>query len=204
MTGKLGQRLLAGVAIMVQVLLLGYFFVMGLGWGGFWYVANLVQAVVILVIAAVLIVKRPLLVLPLPIVSLLLMLAFEAVDPSTKITDCTEAELAAVAELPPPPGTAPLDFRSEPANGCIARFHSDLSGDQLIDHYRRAGQHAGWTIDPVDPVPMEPGGEVPQSPGSLSLSSETVTAAVSYESAGDEGHAREQLWVVVEVHQREG
>ena len=35
MTNQAGYRLLAGIAILVQVVLLFYFLVMGLGWGGF-------------------------------------------------------------------------------------------------------------------------------------------------------------------------
>ena len=141
--------------------------------------------------------------LPLPVLSLLLMLAFEAVDPSTKITDCTEAELAAVAQLPPPPGTPPLEFQSEPSNGCIARFPSDLSGAKLLDHYRQAAQKAGWEVEEPGSVLVEPGEEPPQSLGPLGLSHETVSASVHYEQAGDEGPARDQLWVVVEVHERQ-
>ncbi len=137
---------------------------------GFWYLANLGQALVILAVAVVLLWKRPLWVLPLPVLSLLLMLIFEAVDPSTKITECTERELSAIAELPPPPGRPPLDFQSQPSNGCIAR--------------------------------LEPGKAAPQSPGPLGMSNETVTAAVNHERAGDEGPARDQLWVVVEIHER--
>ena len=37
-------QILAWAAITVQVLLLYRFFVMGLGWGGFWYLANMGQA----------------------------------------------------------------------------------------------------------------------------------------------------------------
>lgn len=78
--------LLAGVAIAVQVLLLYYFLVLGLGWGGFWYLANLGQAAALLVLALVLVWKRPLLVVLLPGISLLLYLTFQAVDPSLKTT----------------------------------------------------------------------------------------------------------------------
>ena len=99
---------LAGVAIAVQVLLLCYFLVLGLGWGGFWYLANLGQAAALLVLALVLVWKRPLLVVPLPVVSLLLYLTFQAVDPSLKTTECTATELSAAAEFPPPPGTPAL------------------------------------------------------------------------------------------------
>ena len=197
-----GYRLLAVVAILAQLVLLFYFLVMGLGWGGFWYLANLGQAVVILVVAVVLLGKRPLWVLPLPAVSLLLMLAFQGVDPSTRTTDCTDLELSAIAELPPPPGTPPLNFESEPANGCITRFTSNLSGDQLIDHYRQAGKQAGWSVEEPGEVVLEPGEEAPQSAGPLGMNNEDVTAAVMYERAGDEGPAADQLWVVVEVHER--
>jgi len=202
MTKQAGYRMLAGVAILVQVMLLFHFLVMGLGWGGFWYLANLGQALVILVVGGVLFWKRPLWVLPLPVLSLLLMLVFEAVDPSTKITECTEAELSAIAELPPPPVIPPLSFESEPSNGCITRFNSNLSGEQLIDHYRQTAKKAGWQVEEPGEVVVEPGEEAPQSAGPLGMSNETVTAAVNYEAAGDEGPARDQLWVVVEVHER--
>jgi hypothetical protein len=197
-----GYRLLAVVAILAQLVLLFYFLVMGLGWGGFWYLANLGQAMVVLGIAVVLLGKRPLWVLPLPAVSLLLMLAFQTVDPSTRTTDCTDVELSAVAELPPPQGTPPLDFQSEPANGCITRFTSTLSGEQLINHYRRTAEQAGWSVGELGEVVPEPGEEAPRSPGSLDMSNEDVTAAVHYEQAGDEGPTADQLWVVVEVHER--
>lgn len=197
-----GYRLLAVVAILAELVLLFYFLVMGLGWGGFWYLANLGQAVAVLVVAVALLRRRPLWVLPLPAVSLLLMLAFQGVDPSTKNTDCTDVELSAIAELPPPPATPPLDFQSEPANGCIARFTSNLTGEQLINHYRQAADQAGWSVEePSEAVP-ETGEEAPPSPGSLDLNTEDVTAAVHYEQAGDEGPAADQLWVVVEVHER--
>ncbi len=169
---------------------------------GFWYLANLGQALVILAVAVVLLWKRPLWVLPLPVLSLLLMLIFEAVDPSTKITECTERELSAIAELPPPPGRPPLDFQSEPSNGCIARFNSTLSAQQLIDHYRQTAKQAGWEVEEPGGVVLEPGKAAPQSPGPLGMSNETVTAAVNHERAGDEGPARDQLWVVVEIHER--
>lgn len=202
MTKQVGYRLLGCVAILLQSILLFNFFVMGLGWGGFWYLANLGQALGILVVAVVLLWNHPLWVLPLPVLSLLLMLIFEAVDPSTKITECTDTELSAIVELPPPPGTPPLDFQSEPANGCIARFNSTLSGEQLIDHYRQTAKQAGWEVEEPGEVVLEPGEEAPQSAGPLGMSNETVTAAVTYERAGDEGPARDQLWVVVEIHER--
>jgi hypothetical protein len=192
-------RLLAGAAVVVQVLLVFYFFVMGLGWGGFWYVANLAQGLAILAAAAVLLWRRPLWVLPLPVVSLLLMLAFHAVDPSTKTTACTQAELSAVAELPPPPGTPPLEFQSEPAIGCIARFPSAMSGDQLIDHYRRTATVADWVLEPAAGGQIETGAHVPHGPGALAMSKDGMRVSVSYEPSEESGSGGSQLWVVVEV-----
>lgn len=196
MNRELAYRLVAGTAVVVQVLLVCYFFVMGLGWGGFWYVANLAQGLVILVAAAVLLRRRPLWVLPLPVVSLLLMLAFHAVDPSTKTTACTEAELSALAELPPPPGTPPLQFQSEPAIGCISRFPSAMSGGQLIDHYRRTATDADWGVEPTG------GGQIgtgAHGPGALAMSKDGMRVSVSFEPLEERGSGGSQLWVVVEV-----
>ncbi len=184
MNKLLVYRLLAGMAIVVQVLLLYYFFVMGLGWGGFWYLANLAQALVVLVIAGVLMVKHPLLAVPLPIVSLLLMLALHGLDPSTKTRDCSEAELAAVAQLPPPPGSPPPTFQSEPTEGCIARFTSNLPAAKVLDHYRLAATKAGWQLQ-----------DEPPETHSLAMSNDTMTVAVA-------AIPQEQGLVIVSVYER--
>ena len=194
---------LAGVAIAAQVLLLWYFLVLGLGWGGFWYLANLGQAAVLLVLALALIWKRPLLVLPLPVVSLLLSLTFQAVDPSLKTTECTAAELSAAAEFVPPPGTPAPQFQSEPVNGCIARFNTRLTSDQVLDHYRLTadGPDGRWRR-PVrswwSPVqePPTPG------TGSLDMTKDQISAAVHLEPTGGEDPAGTRTWVVLEVHER--
>lgn len=193
--------MLAGVAILVEAMLLFYFFVMGLGWGGFWYLANLGQALAILALAIALFRKRPLLVLPLPVVSLLLMLAFQWVDPSLKTTDCTPAELSAAAELPPPPGSPTPQFKSEPTNGCMARFNSTLTGAQLLDHYRLAARNAGWEQEAGEVV--EPGQEPPTSrTGSLFMNKGEMRFELRFEPAGEEGPARQETWVVLSVHER--
>ena len=184
-TGRRGQivkQLLAVAAIIIQVVLLYEFWVMGLGWGGVGYVANLAQGVIILVVAGLLIRKRPLLVLPLPLLSFLLMLALQAV--SLRITECSPPELAAAAELRPPPGSPPPTFRSYPSSGCAATFNSSLSGQQILDHYRAAAKDAGWQVE------------------GRSMSNETVTAEVSWEPAGEEGPLREQVSVVVNIYER--
>jgi hypothetical protein len=117
--GHIVKRLLAGAAIIIQVALLANYLPMGLGWGGFGYVANLAQGVIILVVAGLLIRKHPLLVLPLPVLSFLLMLALQAV--TLRPTECTRPELSAAAELPPPPGSPPPTFKSYPHSGCSGR-----------------------------------------------------------------------------------
>ena len=194
------SRLLAAVAVAVQVMLLFHFLVMGLGWGGFWYLANLGQAAVLLVLALALLWKRPLLVLPLPVASLLLMLAFSAVDPSLRTTDCTPVELAAAAELPPPPGSPAPQFQNEPENGCIARFHSTLAGDQVLDHYRQAAENAGWQVIDSGEVPVEPG-EEPPTPGTggLSLTKNGMRFELNFEPAGEEGPGQNRSWVILSV-----
>ena len=194
---------LAGVAIAVQVLLLCYFFVLGLGWGGFWYLANLGQAAALLVLALALVRKRPLLVLPLPVVSLLLYLTFQAVDPSLKTTECTATELSAVAEFAPPPGTPAPQFQSEPINGCIARFSTTLTSDQVLDHYRLTADKAGWEVEEAGEIVVEPGQEPPTpGTGSLDMTKDQISAAVHLEPTGEEDPAGTGTWVVFEVHER--
>jgi hypothetical protein len=195
------HRWLAGVAIAVQLMLLFHFFVMGLGWGGFWYVANLGQAAILLVLALALLRKRPLLVLALPVASLLLMLAFQAVDPSLRTTECTTAELAAAAELPPPPGSPAPEFESEPENGCIARFNSTLAGDRVLDHYRQAAENAGWEVMDAGEAAVEPGEEPPTpGTGSLSLNKNGMRFELNFEPAGEESSGQNQSWVVISVY----
>ena len=195
--------MLAGVAIAVQVLLLYYFLVLGLGWGGFWYLANLGQAAAILVLALVLVWKRPLLVVPLPVVSLLLYLTFQAVDPSLKTTECTATELSAVADFPPPTGTPALQFQSEPINGCIARFSTTLTSEQVLDHYRLTAAKAGWEVAEAGELVVEPGQEPPTpGTGSLDMTKDQISAAVHLEPTGEEDPAGPGTWVVLEVHER--
>ena len=204
-------RALAGVAILIQAGLLAEIFFIGLGLddgestgdrSGWLYVVSVAQALVILVVAGVLMWTRPVVATALPLLSFFLAVVAE-VTYINSTRACTEVELSAAAsDLAPPPGTPPLEFQDEPGNGCIARFTSDLSGEQLFDHYRLAAKNAGYDIDEPGEVVLEPGEEAPDSPGPLGLSNESVVAAVHYERAGDEGPARNQLWVVVEVHER--
>jgi hypothetical protein len=196
-------KILAWAAITVQVLLLYHFFVTGLGWGGFWYLANLGQAVGLLVLGLALVRKRPLLVLVIPGVSLMLNLAFQAVDPSLKTTECTVAELSAAAEFPPPPGTPAPQFESVPVEGCTARFSSTLTGEEVLNHYRLAAKNAGWEVEDPGEVVAEPGQEPPTpGMGSLYMNKNQMSVELLFEPAGEEGPARTGTWVVVRVYER--
>jgi len=191
---------LAVAAIIIQLLLVStYYFPMGLGWGGFGYLANMAQGVIILVVAVLLTPKRPLLVLPLPVLSLLLMLALQAL--TLRVTECSQEELSAVAELAPPPGSPPLSFQSYPHSGCVTEFYISLSGKRVLDHYRRAATNAGWQVEPGD-VSVEPG-QGSFDAGNLYLHNATMTVEVRYESGGEEGPLRDQTAVVVSVYERD-
>ena len=185
-------QVLAGAAIVAQMLLLCYFVVMVL-WGGFWYLLNLGQGVALLMLALAWVRKRPLRVLPLPVVSLMLSLVFQAADPSMIPKKCTPAELSAAAELPPPPGIPPPQFRSIDGGNCTARFTTTLTGDQLLDHYRRAATQAGWEVADQEYGTSEPE-EEPPAPGIGGLvmtKSKTIVSLgfvpASYEQPGATG-----------------
>ena len=66
---RLAFRVLAGVAIVVQSVLVLIYFGMGLGWFGLLYLVNLVQGVVLLALAVLTAVKRPALALAMPVIS---------------------------------------------------------------------------------------------------------------------------------------
>jgi hypothetical protein len=204
--GRIVKRLLAGAAILVQVGLLSYFVLMGIRWGSLGSVANLAQGLIILVVAVLLVWKHPLLVLPLPVLSFLLMLALQAVGLPLGPTKCTPPELSAAAELPPPPGSPPPSFESYPHSGCAADFYSSLSGKQILDHYRLAARNAGWQVE--EPAPGEvvetPGKEQPTLPERemrTLLSNQTVTAEVTWEPV-EEGPMRGQTFVIVHLYER--
>ena len=140
---------------------------------------------------------------PLPVVSLVLSLTFQAVDPSLKTTECTAAELSAVAEFAPPPGTPAPQFQSEPINGCIARFSTTLTSDQVLDHYRLTADNAGWEVEEAGEIVVEPGQEPPTpGTGSLDMTKNQISAALHLEPAGEEDPTGTGTWVVLEVHER--
>lgn len=191
-------HVLAGLALAVQIYLLFRSFVMGLGWGGFWYVANLGQAAAIAVLAIAWFRKHPLRVLPVVVASFLLTQVLLAVDPSLKTTQCTPAELSAAAELPPPPGSPAPDFKSEPDSGCITRFYANITGDKLLEHYQQAASTAGWKAEKQGMVELETGEVIP---GEITMKNDTMTFEVFFEGGGQEG-PRDRLFVVLSVAER--
>ena len=142
---SVGLRLLAWVAVVVQLLLSLYYFVMGLGWGGVWYVANVVQGVLLLFAAVVAAWFRPALAVVVPAVSFALMLCLQAADRVVHAQVCSTAAQDAVQQLGPlPDQDEPPDFTVELRQGCVARFNSSLPEEQVIEHYRTGARKAGW------------------------------------------------------------
>ena len=140
-------RVLAWLAVVVQALLAFYYFVMGLGWAGLWWIANMVQGWGLLAVAVWGAIRRPLLALAVPVVSLVLMVLMLGADKVVSRHVCSPEAKAAVAQL----GWLPnqdedYDFLPELGNGCVARFNSGLPPTQVIDHYRTRGAAAGWEV----------------------------------------------------------
>ena len=138
-------RILAWLAVVVQLLLSLYYFVMGLGWGGLWYVANVVQGVLLLFAAVVAAWLRPALALAVPVVSFALMLCLQAADRVVDAQVCSPGAKDAVRQLGPLPDQGEsLDYTVELRQGCVARFNSSLSRQKVIEHYRVGARRAGW------------------------------------------------------------
>lgn len=141
------QHRLAAVAVPVQGLVFAGSLLMGLGWMDVWYVLALVQAGVGVGLAARWLPRRPLRVLAVPPVSLLLTVALLAVaDLQARVLGCSGDELTAVSRLAPPPG-ADVQFRGESGpDECVARFDSEWSTTQVLDHYEAELVGEGWTV----------------------------------------------------------
>ncbi len=138
-------RVLAWLAVVVQALLAFFYFVMGMGWAGLWWIANLVQGWGLLAVAVWAAIRRPLLALAVPVVSLVLMVVMLGADKVVSQHVCSPEAKAAVAEL----GWLPKQdeefyFMPELGEGCVARFNSGLPSTQVVDHYRAGGRAAGW------------------------------------------------------------
>ena len=140
-------------AVLVQACQALYFWVMGLGWGGVLYTANVVQGVALLVAALFLLAtRRRLLVLLVPVLSFVLSLGLQQVDSLLTAQACSPAAKAAVAELgldyvvdDGDPFTYTLAF----PNGCAALFPSADPVPTVLQNYRQAAQQAGWEVPTV-------------------------------------------------------
>ena len=142
---SVGLRLLAWLAVVVQLLLSLYYFVMGLGWGGVWYVANVVQGVLLLFAAVLAACFRPALAVAVPAVSFALMFCLQAADRVVHVRVCSPEAQDAVTQLGPlPDQEEPPDYVVELRQGCVSRFNSSLPEDQVIEHFRTGAHKAGW------------------------------------------------------------
>jgi hypothetical protein len=145
-------RVLAGVAIAVQVMLLMGFSALGLGWTGLWWYLTLVQGAVGVLLAIVALVKKPAAALLVPLISLALMLLFVGLDRLVAARVCSPNVIRAANELGSIPGfTERPEFRPELGKGCAARFNSPRPRAEVIERYRSAGVRNGWTLATPQP-----------------------------------------------------
>jgi len=142
-------------ATFIQAFAALYYFVTGLGWAGLWWVLAVGQGVVILIAMIVLLsLRKPLLALPLPLVSALLVWCFWTIDERLDARVCSPEALAAVRSLRLPPDlTEGLEFEHEIGKGCAVHFNSRLSEGEFVHHYVDEGRQAGWEV--VEAVPAK-------------------------------------------------
>lgn len=101
-----GPALLVWAVVGVQALLVLQFAAMGLGWGGVLYTVNVLQGVVLLLVAVLLAVRRRLLVVLVPVVSVVLSLGLqgaEALLNGTPVAARTGSSAHTVGEQDPRP-----------------------------------------------------------------------------------------------------
>lgn len=145
-------RVLAVVAIMIQAMLLFGFFLMGIGWAGFWWYASITEAAAGLLVTIVAHAKKPLAALPVPFVSLGLTLLFFNLDGFIATKVCSPTIIEAANGLGPIPGfTERPEFMTELGKGCVARFNSPRPSAEVIERYRAAGLRNGWTLATSQP-----------------------------------------------------
>lgn len=136
------------IALLVQLVVIWFTVTMGLGWGGWTYIAAVLQSLAGITIILWLMRQRPVLSLAVPGVSALLTAGLLLLGTTlAKVTECSPAERAAVAELAAPPG-ASIVLQGELSNGCIARFNTSLSASELTAHYEREFAAHGWQLRP--------------------------------------------------------
>jgi hypothetical protein len=163
---RLALRVLAGVAILVQSVLVLIYVGMGLGWFGLLYVVNLVQGVVFLALAVLTAVKRPALALAMPVISFGLMLACYNGDQLLTGAICPPDRLSAATELGPVPGHSESPEFEHEWGRCVARFNSGLPQASVMEQYRFRAQQAGWEV------------QMPPSDREVVMSNATTTVKV--------------------------
>jgi hypothetical protein len=131
-------------------------FVAGLQWGGWTYLAAVLQAALLSALVAVVASRRGWLALAVPLTSAALSMALYAffVEVETAAA-CTQDIREATGQLTPLPGNRP-SFHGEPANGCIARFTVPASAtDSVYAHYRRELTRNDWDITTSESGPFQ-------------------------------------------------
>lgn len=141
--------LLVWAVVGVQVLLILQLWVMGLGWGGVLYAASVLQGLVLLVVAVLLAVRRRLLVVLVPVVSVVLSLVLQGADALLTARACSPGAKAAVAELGLPslvddddPSSYELAFPS----GCSMLFAPGRPDAVVLEDLREAARRTGWAF----------------------------------------------------------
>lgn len=133
----------------LQLLQVLYFLVTGLGWNGVLHTANVVQGLVLLVVAGFLAVRRRLLVVLVPVLSFVLGLALQGTDAVLTARACSPAARAAVDQL----GLSSVVDDGDPftyllafPDGCSTVFGSAEPTPVVLEHHRQAARAAGWEL----------------------------------------------------------
>lgn len=167
--------LAVAVALALQLLVLFLTLVMGLGWGGWSHVVALLQGLLGLVVIVLLAVRRRWAALAVPLVSAALAAGLAALGVATApLTECSEAEETALAELSTPAGQ-PLEPDGRMEFGCYAQFGSELSLVELRSQYGPQLRERGWHVQVLDEPP--PPGPEEGRPSSDRLGGMVLTAS---------------------------
>jgi hypothetical protein len=147
-SARRSRAVLAVLASAVQLGVLAFTFLMGLGWGGLTYLAALLQAAAALVVIARLAGRKGSAVLLVPVLSAALTAALAiAGQVHGRATACSDLERAAVSDLAPPPGTA-VELEGNYTEGCLAVTRMNLSNETIVEHYRAEFARHGWEETP--------------------------------------------------------
>ena len=136
------------LALAAQAIVLFFTFVMGLGWGGFTYVAALLQASLAFGLIGRLAARKRGAVLLVPVLSAALTGALSSVGQAHgRATACSDQVRAAAQQLAPPPG-ATVVFEGEYTEGCVARTRMSLTNKEIVQHYQAEFARLGWQDTP--------------------------------------------------------